>query len=259
MPEVKKIILSPTQLIKNLTPEAIGSIIFFEETNRVSVNLFNMPDPDHFPRGETPSTSYMGWLFNPTTGETLPIGALSSAGEQLYWLYDAPLEAPEGFSEVIVTAEGASAYEPSGEALLIGYIESQTPRHLEIFAPFAPAMPNHRWWKVRHTPTTQLPVPCSFCQSGSTNRARLAEQGFDLPEIIGIKNDETGNAQYIVHGIPGRLLRREQPDAGRTGYLHWQPYYGMEQKAGAIGYWLSYIDLRTNQTAVPEGITIPPD
>lgn len=258
MQEIKKIILSPTHQIKALAPEAIGSIIFFAETDRVSVNLFNLPEPEHFLRGEEPSTSYMGWLYNPTNGQTLAIGTLTSAGEQLYWLYDTPIEMQDGFTEVIITAERANAAEPNGEILLIGYITSDTPRPLEQFAPFAPELPNHRWWKVRRTSTEPVPLPCGFCKSGEDNCTRLAEQGFDLPEIIGIKNDENGNAHYIIHGIPGRFLRSEQPDAGRTGYLHWQPYYGMEKKVGAIGYWLSYIDLHTDQTAIPEGVTIPP-
>ena len=252
MEEIKKIVLSPTRPVKERISEAVGASVYCAETRRMTINLFNMPEPSAFLRDEEMPTTYHGWFYNPNSGEIVQIGALTPAGESLYWLFDAPVELREDFTEIIITAERENSLQPHGEILLIGYMTDGTPGLLEPFQPFARALPNHRWWKLNSV------SPCQFCMNGTANMERLRTQGFDLPEIIGVHSDENDQAQYMVHGIPGRFLRTEQPAGGRTGYLHWQPYYGMEQKTGAIGYWLSYIDLKTNQTVSPLGVTIPP-
>lgn len=106
-----------------------------------------------------------------------------------------------------------------------------------------------------HCPQRQQNTPPSHPPAPLTD---LRRDGFDLPNLIGMVTDDSRKLQYMVHGIPGRLLRSDQPDQGRTGYLYWHPYYGMEEQPGAVGYWLCYIDPMTNQFLTPMGVTIPP-
>lgn len=305
MQEFIKITLSPTRLIQSHAPEAVGSIVFDDIAGRVSIHLFNLPEPTQFLRTPNPVATYKGWLYRPESGEILPIGTLSAGGDQLYFLYDAPMVRSEDFDEIIITAEVADHTTPEGEILLIGYLTQERSRSMVSFQPFDPPLPHHQWWKIQHTPserTTNYPLndfitgyqpatvlpqpdhlththnpapysangfsqiyhPCDFCpqrqphQPSSALPSNSPRNGFYLPQLIGTVADESGSLQYMVHGIPGRLLRADQPDQGRTGYLYWHPYYGIEERIGAIGYWLCYIHPQTNQIATPLGVTIPP-
>lgn len=288
MQEMIKIVLSPTRLVRIRAPEAIGSILFDDTGKRASIHLFNLPKPDIFLPEPNPSAAYTGWFYHPASGEVLPIGTLLPAGEQLYILYDVPFAAKAGFHEVIITVETADGPAPQGEILLIGYLGQETGRMMESFEPFDPPLPHHRWWKIHqgaaHSPkhirtdptpsgehgkashpvtgpaarTARFDLPCARCPQRQPQPPGRLQAGFYLPHIIGMVTDEGGILQYIVHGIPGRLLRAEQPGEGQTGYLHWQPYYGMEERIGAIGYWLCYINPGTNQVLTPQGVTIPP-
>lgn len=267
MQEIKKITLHPTRSIKKHSPEAIGSLLFDQGGEKISLNLFNLPEPSLFSTEDQECDCYKSWLYNPTSGQILALDTLTPSRDGLYIRYDLPIEFREGFSEILITAEQESSNQPTQEILLIGYLFNQTDQPLERFEPFSPSLTNHKWWKVKNiekedsvqrSPRTchQCPNWQQFCYRPMYSTP--GRRGFDLPYILGLATNNAGEVQYMVHGIPGRFLRAEQPDQGRTGYLHWQPYYGIEEKVGAMGYWLCYIDPKTNQTATPYGVTMPP-
>ena len=64
------------------------------------------------------------------------------------------------------------------------------------------------------------------------------------------------SSHYLV-GVPGRFLPDEQPDAGKTGFIYWQPIAGMpeesrdatipleERRKDIYGYWLAAISRST--------------
>ncbi|AZR73783.1 hypothetical protein BBF96_10530 [Anoxybacter fermentans] len=258
MQEIKKITLFPTRFIKKHFQNVIGTANFSNKSKQISLNIYNLPEPGYFSTTEREYTCYKGWLFNPETNQSFLIGTLTPTGEGLYILYDISIQWQEGFSEIIITAEPDSVKHPGDLILLIGYLKGSKTQPLKKFEPFSPPLPNHKWWKIKKADTNH----CLFCPNWQQFLwppiPTPVNQGLDLPHIIGLKTDGNGNIQYFVHGIPGRFLRSEQPDQGRTGYLYWHPYYGIEERIGAMGYWLCYLDPETNQIATPIGVTIPP-
>ncbi len=274
MQEAIKITLSPTQIMKKQFPHAIGTATILENHSSISINLFNFPEPNYFSRNNKKYTCYQAWLYNPSSGQVLPLGAFTDSGDQLYILYDIPIKWQEEFNEVIISAEIDSKSSPE-EILMLGYLSNMKTEHLEIFQPFDPPLPDHKWWKIKKVPnsyaqqnTTQY-QQCPNWQQKFPNhfqpypyyqpmQNRRVNNNFGLPQILGLQTTNYDNVKYLVHGIPGRLLRIEQPAQGKTGYLYWQPYYGFEKEIGAIGYWLCYIDPKTNQIATPMGVCIPP-
>jgi hypothetical protein len=46
-------------------------------------------------------------------------------------------------------------------------------------------------------------------------------------------------------GIPGRLMKEEQPDGGESGFVYWQPIVGASHSDDAYGYWIAAINLTT--------------
>ena len=46
-------------------------------------------------------------------------------------------------------------------------------------------------------------------------------------------------------GIPGRLMKEEQPDEGESGFVYWQPIIGAGHYDDAYGYWMAAINLAT--------------
>ena len=73
----------------------------------------------------------------------------------------------------------------------------------------------------------------------------------------------TGQERYYV-GIPGRFLKEEQPEKGKSGFVLWQPIVGaevyhadskeasLEARQVAYGYWIAGIN---RQTGVIEDLT----
>lgn len=65
------------------------------------------------------------------------------------------------------------------------------------------------------------------------------------------------NEKYYYFGVPGRFLRSEQPEEGRSGFLLWQPIIGAENlnateestsddiRKMAYGYWIVAVDKET--------------
>lgn len=64
-------------------------------------------------------------------------------------------------------------------------------------------------------------------------------------------------------GIPGRFLKEEQPEGGKSGFVLWQPIVGaenleatkaecsLENKMTAYGYWITAIDKETGDIVEP--------
>ncbi len=277
MKKVIKIALFPTQFMKKFCSRAVGTATIHTSTskdqNYLSINLFNFPKPNQFSKENKKCTCYKGWVFNPTSGQVILLGTFTTSGDQLYLLYDIPIKRQDEFSEIIVTADINSSSSSSPEQILmLGYLSNMETKHLESFQPFSPQLPDHKWWKMKKTQDnpnhSQKMNTCNFCPYcrpmptnyylQSPSQPSTSHNKYGLPQILGLKVNQSGNIEYLVHGIPGRLLRSEQPNQGKSGYLNWQPYYGFEKEIGALGYWLCYIDPITNQIATPMGVNIPP-
>lgn len=65
--------------------------------------------------------------------------------------------------------------------------------------------------------------------------------------IFGIEHDKINNNKYYYYGIPGRYMKEEQPDNGKSGFIYWQPLKGIEKQPGDYGYWINCIDAVTGQ------------
>ncbi|GAB1475926.1 hypothetical protein MASR2M70_07580 [Bacillota bacterium] len=70
--------------------------------------------------------------------------------------------------------------------------------------------------------------------------------------LFGVKTDRNGSAGYYYFAVPGRFMREEQPDGGRSGFVFWQPVAGDRQESGAgvfsepvYGYWIVAVDAKT--------------
>ena len=44
-------------------------------------------------------------------------------------------------------------------------------------------------------------------------------------------------------GIPGRLMKEEQPDGGESGFVYWQPIVGAGHSDDSYGYWIAAINM----------------
>jgi len=44
-------------------------------------------------------------------------------------------------------------------------------------------------------------------------------------------------------GIPGRMMKEEQPDGGESGFVYWQPIVGASHSDDAYGYWIAAINM----------------
>lgn len=76
-----------------------------------------------------------------------------------------------------------------------------------------------------------------------------------LYQLIGLTLDQEGTPEYLVHGIPGRFNQEDQPQQGKTGYVYWH-LAAQQEEHPDLGYWLVYLDPKTNQVVFPE--PIPP-
>ena len=255
----KKITLFPTKYIKKYSDNAMGTATISRQKKNISLNLYNLPGLERF-ENKDPNYCYKAWLINPQNDQILTLGQLKAEGDGLYILYDVPINLEERYTEILITAEPESATLPGETILLIGYLSDSSTQPLEQFKPFNPPLPLHNWWKLTEAKEScETHYQCPYQSSRSFHPTTPRKQDLGLPRILGTKLDEEGNVEYFVHGIPGRFLRKEQPDQGQTGYLYWRPYYGIEEKVGALGYWLCYLNPKTNQITTPMGVTIPPD
>lgn len=261
MKKNRKITLFPTQLAKNICPDALGTAFLSLDQQTISLNLYNLPKPDQFTIEKERCDCYRAWLYNPALEKIVFVGDLIPSGDGLFTLYDIPLRIEEGLTELLITHEQTAGKTPAGEILLIGYLAESVSQPLERFEPFSKPLSFHQWWKVEAKSKTTALNNCQFCpywQRYCWPQAPVIDDDFDLPEIIGFMADPKSKLQYLVHGLPGRLLKSSQPEQGKTGYLYWHPYYGVPEKLGAIGYWLCYINPVTNKIVTPLGVTIPP-
>lgn len=69
--------------------------------------------------------------------------------------------------------------------------------------------------------------------------------------IFGIEKNESNNTEYYYYGIPGRYMKEEQPDKGKSGFEYWQPLQGTEKRKGDYGYWIIAVNARTGQLEIP--------
>ncbi len=260
MQETKKIPLFPTCLIKGISPETVGTAQYSQDSSTISLNISNLPAPNLFSAKDLQYDCYKAWLHNLKTEEIRPLGTLTdSNNDGLYRLNNISLTLEDGFSELTITYEPENSNIPSGEILLIGYLSQSTTHPMERFEPFSSPLPLHKWWKIEEkSGTNSTQENCQFCPYWQRYcwPPNNQDDKFDLPKIIGILSDNDGNLKYLVHGVPGRLSKNNQPDFGRSGYLYWHPYYGMKEKPGAMGYWICYIDPATNKVVTPMGVTI---
>jgi len=44
-------------------------------------------------------------------------------------------------------------------------------------------------------------------------------------------------------GIPGRLMKEEQPDGGESGFVYWQPILGAGHSDDSYGYWIAAVNM----------------
>ena len=44
-------------------------------------------------------------------------------------------------------------------------------------------------------------------------------------------------------GIPGRLMKEEQPDDGESGFVYWQPIVGASHSDDSYGYWITAVNM----------------
>lgn len=261
MQKNKKMTLYPTQIVKNISKDATGTVYLSADQQTISINIYNLPHPSNFSIEKTRCDFYRAWLYNPAREKIILVGNLIPSGDGLYTLYDIPLQIKEGYTELTITYERERAKTPQGKILLIGYLAESVTQPLERFEPFSTPLNFHQWWKIEtKSKTTLLKNSCQVCPYWQNFRWPQYQipDNFDLPEIIGLMTDPKNHLQYLVHGLPGRFLKNSQPEAGKTGYLYWHPYYGVQKKVGAIGYWLCYINPNTDKIVTPLGVTIPP-
>ena len=69
--------------------------------------------------------------------------------------------------------------------------------------------------------------------------------------IFGINREEKSSVKYYYYGIPGRYMKEEQPDNGKSGFQYWQPLQGTDKKIGDYGYWIIGINSQTGQFEIP--------
>ncbi len=69
--------------------------------------------------------------------------------------------------------------------------------------------------------------------------------------IFGINREKNNSAKYYYYGIPGRYMKEEQPDNGKSGFQYWQPLQGTDKKIGDYGYWIIGINSQTGQFEIP--------
>ncbi|MEW9094539.1 MAG: hypothetical protein AB2417_05600 [Clostridiaceae bacterium] len=65
--------------------------------------------------------------------------------------------------------------------------------------------------------------------------------------MIGYKCDKEGKMKCLVYGIPGSKLKRDQPFAGKTGFVTWVP----SDSGRCEGYWLMFYDFKTSTILIP--------
>ena len=64
---------------------------------------------------------------------------------------------------------------------------------------------------------------------------------------LGYKCDFNGNLKYIIHAIPGKKDKDEQPYDGRTGFVTWVA----KDSDTDIGCWLMFYDFKNSTVVVP--------
>lgn len=89
-----------------------------------------------------------------------------------------------------------------------------------------------------------------------------SEPGNPFPEgkmqILGVQFDERGEVRYMIHGLAGRNLLSDQPDAGQSGYRTFLPATGQSEAPIQWGYWLLYIDPKSGRVVEPSPETLRP-
>ena len=63
--------------------------------------------------------------------------------------------------------------------------------------------------------------------------------------LFGARPDENGRAERYYFAVPGRFMKEEQPDGGRSGFLCWQPVKGAEGPGTGYGYWIVAVNAVT--------------
>ncbi len=122
-----------------------------------------------------------------------------------------------------------------------------------------------QWWKIMNLMSIPF-VNTSYLQSYpeyirpySMYNQNLKEASSSCHDLIykyqhyifGIEKDENNNTLYYYYGIPGRYMKDEQPDSGKSGFEYWQPLQGTKKRKGDYGYWIIAVNAKTGQLEIP--------
>ncbi len=113
--------------------------------------------------------------------------------------------------------------------------------YFEDIYPFEKDLTEARWKKIQNVASLPIVSP------GAHLFATLYRHF-----LFGIKADRKDSVSCYFIAVPGRFIREEQPDGGRSGFVFWQPVAGNASETGATmfsepvyGYWIVAVDAQT--------------
>ncbi len=122
-----------------------------------------------------------------------------------------------------------------------------------------------KWWKIINL--MSIPFANTSYLQGYPEHMRPYNMNFYNPRelcpschdliykyqhyLFGIEQDENNRVKSYYYGIPGRYMKEEQPDNGKSGFEYWQPLQGKERKVGDYGYWILSVNGKTGQFEIP--------
>lgn len=126
-----------------------------------------------------------------------------------------------------------------------GLLINKLEKCFEKYNPFNTNRTDYKWWKVIspiHINNIlyqfNIKVPVLFSPGVLASHFKYRHL------ILGVYEDESKEKQYVVCGVPGSHWVDENPFGELS---RWVQVEGNEEKYGAFGYWLIYINLKTGK------------
>ncbi len=125
----------------------------------------------------------------------------------------------------------------------LGMLSNKKESYEELL-PFEKDKCQATWYKISRMSALPIVSPGAHYLTNKYRHFILGIERFD-------QNNSDRKGDYYI-GIPGRYMKSEQPEEGRSGFVFWQPLFGARAQAktgyeNIYGYWIIKIDAKTGK------------